>query len=232
MFKLLWFLFFMPALYAQMPPYTPKVEEQSENSFGITWFRDRFTYQGPGEVFNKTFRSATADPAYLLIIKQHLIFHHWSIFHWGVGGSLGGGYNGGKGIFARQQTPSEVDLKLWIIPLDVSLVFGVSLGRFFSVLATGGPSVAGLIQYRSDFAAGEKGKSRRQIGYGYTYSLVGQLNLGFLFPERIYQSFRQYGMSKMMLEVVLRGQEYGHFKNKEVNITGTSMGFGLAFEFL
>ena len=203
-----------------------------ENTINIGYFKNNFDYKSPNDIINRTigngFQNGRFGP--LLIRNDNYLFR--TMFLNGFY-SLGAGatFSRGKGIFADNNATSQTTFKLWEIPADLGFGIEIPLGPWAKVQGVGGYSGVGLYQSRDDYANGESGKRRLQLGHGPFAEGSFRLNLSRIFPETAFDYFASSELTNLTLNASMRYQNYSGFK-EDITISGTSIGIGFGFEFL
>ncbi len=210
-----------------------KSRAQSANAnLSFTYFKDGYDYKDNSRVYDKTFKNNLAGTynTGLLIISSHRYFSK-DIFSFGHGVNFGVGFQNGVGKFSSDGSSSTAKFHLWTLPIDYALGIEMDLGTTFSFALSGGPSAMILMQNRSDFLDGEKGKRVNQFGYGFSGMGSLRFNLFDIFPRSSYNLYRNHSITKYHMTLSARYQNYDHFQDK-ITISGLSFGVGLLFEYL
>jgi hypothetical protein len=205
--------------------------ENSNGGINITFLKNSFDYQSPNNVINRTVETGPGS------IKGGALYvrHDSAVFktmvlegHFSVG--VGLGYNAGKGIFV-DGTRSDADFKLWEAPVDVGVGLEIPISSWFKIAGTGGGSVMTLLQNRSDFEKGEKGKRKFQFSPGYFVNAQFKINLSGFSEDSSYELFTESQITNLFLNLEGRMQNYSGFKDN-ISISGSSFGIGFTFEYL
>lgn len=203
----------------------------SESGLNITFIKNDFDYQSNNDVINRTIGSGSKSVKGGSLYFRHDNYMFKTNFlnaHWAIGGGLG--FNSGKGIFI-DGTRSDTIFKLWELPVDLGLGLEIPIGHWFKISGTGGPSVLGLIQNRSDFQRGEKGKRKIQYSPGYFANAQFKVNLAGFSDKTAYELFSESEITNLFLNLEIRHQNYENFQD-EITVSGTSFGVGFTFEYL
>lgn len=203
----------------------------SSGSINITFIKNDFDYQSTNDIINRTvgmgYKHIKGGALYFrhddYIVKTDLINAYWSL-----GGGVG--YNSGKGIFV-DGTRSDATFNLWEVPVDLGVGMEVPLYTWFKIAGTGGPSVMGLMQNRSDFQRGEDGKRKFQVSPGYFLNGQMKINLTGFSDETATDLFTSSQITNLFLNLEARHQSYSNFQD-EIKVSGTSFGIGFTFEYL
>ncbi len=223
-------LYLLPSvLWARPKVYSPALEDKASSYFSFSFFKDNFNYQDSAGVFQQTFRdSDEANFPFMMLFQFAHPFYNGAI-DVGITTDFGFSYNSGKGYFSSAQTLSDTNLTVWLLPLEVGLFCELDLKYvIFSVAA--GPSVAGLIQNRSDYDDDEEGKNLRQWGYGYFTRAEIKFNLNRIFKKNAFKLFRNYEATRLTLDFMVHHVDYSNFKD-DISIEGDSYGVGFTFDF-
>ncbi len=205
--------------------------ENSNGGINITFLKNSFDYQSPNNVINRTLDTGVGS------MKGGSLYvrHDSSVFktmvlegHFSMG--VGLGYNAGKGIFV-DGTRSDADFKLWEAPVDVGIGLEIPISSWFKLAGTGGGSVMTLLQNRSDFQKGEKGKRKFQFSPGYFVNAQFKINLSGFSEDSSYELFTESQITNLFLNLEARMQNYSGFKD-DITISGNSFGIGFTFEYL
>lgn len=203
----------------------------SDGGINISFFKNAFDYQSPNNIINRTIDTGAGS------IKGGTLYvrHDSAIFktmvleaHFSLG--VGLGYNAGKGFFI-DGSRSDADFKLWEAPLDVGLGMEIPVSSWFKIAGTGGGSIMTLLQNRSDFEKGEKGKRKYQFSPGYFLNAQFKINLSGFSEDLSYELFTESQITNLFLNLEARMQNYSGFKDN-ISISGSSIGIGFTFEYL
>lgn len=203
----------------------------SSGAMNITFIKNDYEYQSNNNIINQTigsgYKSIKGGALYFrhddYLVRTDLINGYWSL-------GAGFGFNSGKGIFINGDR-SDATFNLWEVPVDLGLGMEVPLYSWFKVAGTGGASVLGLMQNRSDFQRGEKGKRKYQVSPGYFVNGQMKINLSGFNEETAYDLFTSSQITNLYLNLEARHQSYTRFQD-EIQISGTSFGVGFTFEYL
>lgn len=206
------------------------ISKKSKSTFSFEFFQNNFDYADSRGVYERTFGSDSGAKGGSLHMSRDQYLYKGFI-NLGYGGGLGLGYSTGKGIFADDGTVSNTRFNLYSLPVDLRLLIELPIGEVLKLSLAGGPSVMGLIQNRSDRDDGDKGKEKKQIGFGYSAEGKIKLNLGHLFTDTGFEFYRSHEVSFMSLDLAIRSQSYSGFGD-DIEISGMSYGLGFTFEFL
>lgn len=203
----------------------------SAGAMNITFIKNDFDYQSKNDIINRTvgmgYKHIKGGALYFrhddYIVRRDLINAYWSL-------GAGVGYNSGKGIFV-DGTRSDATFNLWEVPVDLGVGMEVPLYSWFKIAGTGGPSVLGLMQNRSDFQRGEDGKRKFQVSPGYFMNGQMKINLSGFSENMAYDLFTSSEITNLFLNLEVRHQSYSNFQD-DIKISGTSFGVGFTFEYL
>ena len=163
-------------------------------------------------------------------IGYNYLFWRAEYLDLGAGLATGLGYNGGKGVFPSGEV-SDTKFYLYTVPLDASFAFETHADSWFKVALLTGPSILGLLQYRTDLGSGDDRKFLRQMGVGYFAEVHFGLGLSKIFPSWGRGLLDEYDVTKAYLVLTARTQKYTGFKESSVTVDGVSFGGGMTFEF-
>lgn len=203
----------------------------SSGAINLTFIKNDFDYQSRNDIINQTIGSG-----YRSVKGGSLIFRHDDYIvrtdfinaYWSLG--TGVGFSTGRGIFVSGER-SDATFNLWEVPVDLGLGLEVPLYSWFKIAGTGGASAMGLMQNRSDFQRGEKGKRKFQGSPGYFLNGQMKINLTGFNDETAYDLFTSSRITNLYLNLEARHQSYDNFQD-EITISGTSFGVGFTFEYL
>lgn len=203
----------------------------SSGSMNITFIKNDFDYQSTNDIINRTigegYKHIKGGALYFrhddYIVRRDLINAYWSL-------GAGVGYNSGKGIFVAGSR-SDATFNLWEVPVDLGVGMEVPIYSWFKIAGTGGPSVMGLMQNRSDYQRGEDGKRKFQVSPGYFVNGQMKINLTGFNDETAYDLFTSSQITNLFLNLEARHQSYSNFQD-DITISGTSFGIGFTFEYL
>lgn len=203
----------------------------SSGSMNITFIKNDFDYQSTNDIINRTvgmgYKHIKGGALYFrhddYLVRRDIINAYWSL-------GAGVGYNSGKGIFI-DGTRSDATFNLWEVPVDLGLGMEVPVYHWFKIAGTGGPSVLGLMQNRSDYQRGEDGKRKFQVSPGYFVNGQMKINLTGFNDETAYDLFTSSQITNLYLNLEARHQSYTSFQD-DISVSGTSFGIGFTFEYL
>lgn len=199
--------------------------------FNITFVKNDFDYTSDNDVINRTVGTgykSVKGGTILFRNDQYIFKTDYLNAHWSIGAGVG--YNSGRGIFI-DGTRSDTTFKLWEVPIDAGLGLEIPLYSWFKIAGTGGPSVMGLMQNRSDIQRGEKGKRKIQVSPGYFANAQFKINLTGFSDDMAYELFSSSDITNLFLNLEIRHQKYASFQDA-IEISGTSFGLGFTFEYL
>lgn len=204
---------------------------KGESSFTFTILKDDFDYDDGRGSFEKIFEGPgdITKGAYLILSRESYLLRSYVDLFWK--GSLGVGLSYGQGQFVNGET-SDANFRLWKIPADLGLGISIPLGSWFSLSASGGGSMMLLMQNRSDVNKRNEKRNRRQFSPGYFAEAKFKWNLSKIFNDSSFLMLREYDVSNIYLDLMIRQQEYNNFKEENLSVSGQSMGIGFSFEFL
>lgn len=202
-------------------------------AFTLTFFYDGNTYTDGTGIYEETFKGDGAEwynNVWAVLSSEFYLIK--SFFNFALGGNLGAGYKAGNGVFAENGNKSETRFSLVPVVVDASVIFEFNFWNWVRVEAYGGPSIMGLIQGRDDRESDENDKTIGQISWGYFGGARFKLSLGEIFPKSNKSMFQSNDVTNYFVTFDIRYQYYSNFKQDNVQVSGTSGGLGLAFEFL
>ena len=206
------------------------IEMRGKKSISLNYYKDTFDYVSKGDVFNKVYRD---DPKSYNVGTLQLAYNYFYIkkeyLDWFIGTNLGFGYNQGPGVFIYSREVSDTTFRLATFPTDFSVGFGLRPGKWLKLNLEGGPSAMGLMQSRTDRNSGERGKRRRQIGFGYYGQGALKISLSNIFPKYYHSLYYGMNLTKVWLNVLARYHYYSNFQD-DIQISGVSLGIGFSFE--
>jgi len=212
--------------------FTKKIMDEGKTGFELSYIMNDYDFEGKNDVFNRTYDSGgDKDRRGGTIHMGFNTFFHRGFFDLAYGYNIGLGFSSGRGVFVGSQEKSDARVDLWQVPFDVSGTAEMNITRYVKLSVSGGPSVMVLMQVRDDRDDGEKGKRRRQIGYGYFGAAKFKISLSEMFSSNSFALVRDSSVSRYYLNLELRTQNYDNFQD-EIKITGNSFGLGFSFEFL
>jgi hypothetical protein len=202
-----------------------------KNAFAFNYFQDNYKYQDKRNVFEKTFRQSTGKikSGVIQFSLDRFLLRRYVELYWG--GNLGISYNRGKGYYKNSTTESEAEFSLWMIPIDLSLGLEIPLRSWLKIGGSAGPTVMALLQSRSDFEKGEKGKRRRQLGYGHFVEAQAKIGLGRFFSGSLRKMHSSYKITNFYLSFYAREQNISNFQD-DITVKGVSYGVGFTFDYL
>jgi hypothetical protein len=207
-------------------------KKKGKQDFAFIFYRDDYVYDNERNNFRTIFRDRDSKPRHGLIARflGHYYLYRSLPVDVAAGFNLGFGFNSGKGVFISGTKAQDVQMTLWTIPLDFSMMLEIPL-YFLKVGIAGGPSVMGLVQERNDFEEGEKLKRITQIGTGHFLAARVKVALNEIFPSSGFQLLKLYNVTDLYLTAEGRQQSYSKFKSPGVKVSGTSFGLGFSFEY-
>lgn len=209
-------------------------EEYRKNSAGsmnLTFIKNDFDYTSTNDIIDRTITTGTKSVKGGTLLFRHDDYITRSFLlntYWSVG--AGFGFNSGKGFFINGDR-SDAVFKLWEIPLDLGVGFEIPVTSWFKLAGTGGPSLLGLVQNRSDYERGEKGKRKIQASPGYFVNAQFKINMSALSSQTAYELFTESQITNLFMNLEARHQSYSGFRDP-IEISGTSFGIGFTFEYL
>jgi hypothetical protein len=212
--------------------FSRKIMDMGKTGFELSYIVNDYDFEGKNDVFNRTYDSGgPKDRRGGTIHMGFNNFFHRGFFDLAYGYNIGVGFSSGRGVFVGSQEKSDARVDLWQIPFDLSGTVEMNISRYIKLAASVGPSVMFLMQVRDDRDNGEKGKRRRQVGYGYFGSVKFKISLSEMFSSNSFALMRDSAVSRYYLNLEARTQNYDNFQD-EIKITGNSFGLGFSFEFL
>lgn len=203
----------------------------STGGINLTFIKNDYQYQSQNDIINQTigsgYKHMKGGALHIrhddYIVRRNLINAYWSL-------GAGVGYNQGKGIFV-DGSRSDATFSLWEVPVDLGVGMEVPLYSWFKVAGTFGPSMMGLLQNRSDFERGEKGKRKFQFSPGYFANAQLKVNLSGFNEETAYDLFTSSQITNLYMNLEARHESYERFQD-DISVSGTSFGIGFTFEYL
>ena len=209
-----------------------ELHNKGTSVFNLVYYHDTFDYKDRGNIYKNTYQEGEDAHQYgSLQLSQDFILSR-GLVNFGMGLGAGVSFNRGKGTFTSDGTQSPAEFKLWMIPVDLDLLAELPIGKYSSLSVVGGPSVMILSQTRNDFVTGEKYKHRRQASWGYFGKARVKLNLSQIFSGVGFNYYKMYQVTKFALNIEARIQDYSHFQDEDISMTGVSFGAGFSFEYL
>jgi hypothetical protein len=205
---------------------------QSKSAFNFAYFSDSFKYQSENDIISRTIGSGYKHvKSGLLALRSDQYIYRNFLFDlfWTAGGGLS--YNSGRGYFVKGTT-SDTILTFWEAPVDIGIGANLCAYKWFKASAAIGPSVLLLAQNRSDFQNGEKGKNKFQFGYGEFISTQFRILFSGFNDNLSYDLFTSNQITNFSLNLEARYENYKHFQDSSLEVSGTSFGLGFTFEFL
>lgn len=203
---------------------------QAKWNFSFYYAQDNFNYQNDQNIYQRTYRDSSGSQEGGSIhfgFDRYFSRRFIDLF---INAGLGFGVNVGKGVFISGEQ-SDTEFKLWTLPVDLGLGLSIPVSRFFKLTGMGGASALGLYQTRSDRLPEDDEKYVRQFGYGYYAQAKFQISFSGLMDETAFEMYRDYQITNMLLDVIVRTQDYSSFADP-ITINGTSYGIGFSFEYL
>lgn len=209
-----------------------QINNRGDSAFSFAYIKDDYDVTDSQNVFQNSFENASGSKRGGAV---HLSFDNYikrGFLNAYYGFGFGVGFWEGKGRFASSSTQeSNVILKLYYAPVDFRLGIELTPSKYFKLGLSGGPSVMGLFQSRSDKNQNEEDKYRRQVSYGYFGSAKLQISMSGMSKGLAFKTFSQSDLTNMFLNFEARMQSYENFQD-DVSITGASFGLGVSFEYL
>lgn len=205
--------------------------DQGSSFLNLQFFKNTFDYSSPNNAYAKTFKDSNdADFSGMVRVSGGSYFSR-QLFEWGY--LLGGGvaYSGGIGYFADNNISKE-KINLWTLPVDAGLTMGLNPTEWLKLSAQFGPSMVMLIQHRSDLDRSDNRKRLRQWSPGYFAEASVLVSLGKFIPSLATNMYEDYAITQYYLGLSLRTQGFSNFKSDSIEISGTSLGLNLTFEYL
>jgi len=204
---------------------------KGESSLTFSNLKDSFDYKDGRGTFEKIFEGPgdVTKGAYLIVSRESYLLRSYVDLFWK--GSLGLGLSYGQGVFINGET-ADANFRLWKVPADLGLGFSIPVGDLFSLSLSGGGSMMFLLQNRSDVNKRNEKRNRRQFSPGYFAEAKFKWNLGKLFEDTSFLMIREYDVSNLYLDFMVRQHEYNNFKEENLSVSGQSVGAGFSFEFL
>lgn len=210
---------------------TKDYRKASSGAINLSYIHNGYNYDSTNNIIDTTISSGpkSVKGGSLLVRNDSYLYRSdFANLHWSLG--VGLGYNSGQGIFVTGER-SDTKFSLWEVPVDLGIGAEINLGSWAKIAGTGGPSVMGLLQDRSDFERGEKGKRKIQYSPGYFTSAQLKINLSSLSPKSAHEIFTESEITNLLLNIEVRHQNYSSFQD-EITLNGTSFGLGFTFEYL
>ncbi|MBF0364378.1 MAG: hypothetical protein HQK50_02340 [Oligoflexia bacterium] len=200
-------------------------------NLNVAFFKDGSEYASNNKVlFERTFRRE-GDSTYegVLHFSSYKIYNRkLGVFGVGAGGSIG--YNSGYAYFV-DGNKSSTKVILWTIPFDAGASYEIPIANALKVGGAAGPSIMSLIQNRSDGGNGVNKKDVWQASYGYFALAHLKFNLSTIFGFYSARLLRTFSVASVYGTIFYRHQEYSKFKQKDIKISGDSLGIGLTYEY-
>ncbi len=213
-----------------------RFNNEGTRGFSFYYIKDEYDFFDSTGVYDRTFGETASRSMQggSLHFSFERFWSHRSIW---IGWSMnfGVGLAQGKGSFTSGGTvaeKSETTFSLWTLPVDLGLLVEIPVGSWLKIGLSGGPSLMGLYQHRTDKDNGESGKRVRQVSYGYYGKANLKISLSHLAPKLAVRNLKAYQMTKTYLTLEARLQSFENFQDEDVSITGSSFGIGFAFEYL
>ncbi len=203
----------------------------SEGSLNLSFIKNDFSYTSTNDVINRTIGKGPKGKkgGFLLLRNDSYITRSFILnSFWSLGGGLG--FSSGNGIFVNNST-SDAVFKLWQFPLDLGLGLEIPLYTWFKIAGSAGGSGIVIMQNRSDFVSGEKGKRKYQFSPGYYASAQFKINLTGFGSDAAYDAFTSSQITNISMNLEARQVKYAGF-NDAITLSGTSFGLGFSFEYL
>lgn len=203
----------------------------STGGINISFIKNGYDYDSNNDIINRTIGSGPKSMKGGSLFFRHdnfLLITDFLNFHWAVGAGVG--YNSGKGFFSTGAR-SDTTINLWEIPIDLGLGLEIPVSSWVKFAGTGGPSIMGLLQNRTDFGRGEKGKRKIQYSAGYFVNAQFKVNLSGFSEDAAYELFTSSEITNLYMNLEARLQSYENFADP-IGVTGTSFGLGFTFEYL
>lgn len=224
------FLLFTSISRADDLIYSTTYEDEATTLFGFSFYKDTFNYHDSNNIFERTFRESD-DANFPGMLQFNFVkLYYNSMMDLGLEVNFAIGYNSSRGIFSDDGSSSETRMIVWFLPLDLGLYTAFDVG-YFSVSFSGGGSVVGLIQVRSDYSSDRKEKELRQVGLGYYGQAKVKLNLSRIFKGNAFSLFKSHTVTRLSLDVMARFNSYDNFKEESISIDGSSFGVGFTYEY-
>jgi hypothetical protein len=205
--------------------------KHSTGAMNLTFIKNDFSYQSNQDIINRTISTGAGSVKGGTLFLRHDSYISRSQLlniHWALGGAVG--YSQGKGFFINGER-SDTTFKLWEVPIDAGIGLEIPIVGLAKLSGTAGPSLLGLVQDRSDFERGEKGKRKFQYSPGYFINAQAKINLSSFSDEMAYSLFTTSDITNMYMNLEMRYQSYSNFQDA-ITISGTSFGIGFTFEYL
>lgn len=137
----------------------------------------------------------------------------------------------GSGYFSDDGSEADMQITLWVLPVDFGIAAAYEFGQYVRLLAGGGVSAVAAIQSRSDLEEDNEEKVLFQFGYGPFATLKLNFGLSRIFSKFSLGMFRDYGVTNTFLNLEYRIQSYSNFKD-DFSIEANAIGAGLSFNFM
>lgn len=211
---------------------TKDFRKAASGNMNLTFIKNDFDYQSTDDIINRTIGDGTKSIKGgalhirndLYLVKRDLMNLYWSV-------GSGVSYSQGRGIFKANGQRSDTIFKLWEVPLEVGLGGEVAIANWFKIAGTAGPSALAILQNRSDYQRGEKGKRKYQFSPGYFANAQFKVNLSGFSDETAYELFTSSEITNLYMNLEIRHQSYENFQDP-ISVSGTSFGVGFTFEYL
>ena len=214
-----------------------KVRDQSKDRLTFLILHDNFDYKSNTNNFNRIYRDSPKRDIYGILQISYDWYYSPGFLDILYGLGTGWGHNGGKGVFLNRDSddpPSytqRVDFSLTTITLDLRMGVEFAFGRYFAFGVLGGPSVLGIIEYRSD-REDSREQNKRQASIGYFTNANLRFFMSSIIERLGIKLFGQNSVNRFSMNLEMRAHSYSQFKEKKMAIKGTSFGLGLTYDFM
>lgn len=215
-----------------------EIRNKSKDRLTFFILHDTFDYKNKTHSFNRLYRDSKKIDVYGILLMAYDWYYSKGRFNilYGLGAGLG--YNGGKGVFVGEDLSvpdsytNRVQFNLYTIPLDLRLGTELALGRYLALGVFVGPSVLGIIEYRSDRRHSNREQNKVQVGMGYFSNIDLKILVGSIMQDLGLKLYSQNLVNQFSMNLEMRTHSYSRFKEKELAIGGTSFGLGFTYDFL
>ena len=215
-----------------------EIRDKSKDRLTLLIIHDTFDYKNNTKSFERIYRDSKRKDIYGIFQIAYDYYYSKGFLNTLYGFGVGWGYSGGKGVFTNEDLDDpnsytrKVRFSFHTIPLDLRMGVEFNLGRYFSLGAFGGPSVLGIIEYRSDREYGDKEKNKRQASIGYFSNVNLRVFMSSLIKRLGLKLYRQNVVNRFSINLEMRNHSYSQFKDKKMVIQGTSFGIGFTYDFM
>ncbi|MGB0453729.1 MAG: hypothetical protein ACPGJV_08430 [Bacteriovoracaceae bacterium] len=206
------------------------IHNEGKSTFSFVYMTDNYDYQDRNDIFNRTFREGSNSlnlGTFFFNLKNRM---NKTLYY---GFNLGIGYNRGYGYFAPPiAEESTTEFKLWTIPMEFEVGLTLRPSKYVGISLGGAYGGMLLLQSRDDRKDTDASKDRRQVGHGYSANGALSFTLSSFFPSLGRDIYSLYKATRMSLDFYMRHQSYSTFSDTDIQISGSTYGMGITFEYL